>query len=41
MLSPKTIANIITGMNETIGTPLSTPMRFAPSPSWKTAVTTP
>ena len=34
--SPNRIANSITGMNETIGTPLSTPSRLAPKPSWKT-----
>ena len=41
MLSPNRIANSITGMNDTIGTPLSTPIRLAPTPSWKTATTTP
>ena len=41
MLSPNRIANIITGMNEMIGTPLSTPIRLAPMPSWNTAMTTP
>ena len=41
MLSPNRIANSITGMNETIGTPLSTPIRLAPTPSWNTATTTP
>ena len=37
MLNPNRIANIITGMNETIGTPLSAPIRLAPMPSWNTA----
>jgi hypothetical protein len=41
MLSPKRIAKSITGMKETIGTPLSTPSRLAPTPSWNTATTTP
>ena len=41
MLSPNRIANIITGMKDTIGTPLSAPIRLAPMPSWNTATTTP
>lgn len=35
MLSPNRIANSMTGMKETIGTPLSAPIRLAPMPSWK------
>ena len=41
MLSPNKIANSITGTNDTIGTPLSTPSRLAPNPIWKTPTTTP
>jgi hypothetical protein len=41
MLNPNRIANSITGMNDTTGTPLSTPSRPAPTPSWNTATTTP
>ena len=41
MLSPNRIAKTMTGMNEMIGTPESTPIRLAPMPFWKTAVITP
>jgi len=40
MLRPKTIANISTGTNDSIG-PVPMPIRSAPWPSWKISVTKP
>ena len=41
MDSPNRIANIISGMNETIGVLSLAPSRDAPQPHWNTATTTP